>query len=48
LGHPNIYLIYELLEQVKGLVLQNQSYKISMTQNIRIERSPGKDPVLIV
>ena len=31
LAHSNIYLIYELLEHVKGLVLQNQSCRISMT-----------------
>ena len=31
LAHPNIYLIYELLEHVKGLTLQNQNCRISMT-----------------
>jgi hypothetical protein len=31
LAHPKIYLIYELLELVKGLALQVQSYRISMT-----------------
>lgn len=50
LAYPNIYLVYELLEHVKGLVLQNQSCRISMTQdNSKIpERSPGEDPVLMV
>ena len=50
LFHPNIYSIYELLEHVKGPVLQIQSCRISMTQgNNRIsERSPNKDPVLTV
>ena len=32
LAHPNIYPIYELLACVKGLVLQIQSCRISMTQ----------------
>ena len=32
LAHPNIYPIYELLECVKGLVLQNQSCRTSVTQ----------------
>ena len=27
--HPNIYLIYEFLEHMKGLVLQKQSCRIS-------------------
>ena len=50
LAHPNIYPIYELLECMKGLVLQIQNYRISMTQgNNRIsKRSPSEDPVLIV
>jgi hypothetical protein len=42
LGHPNIYLINEPLESIKGLVaLQTQNYRIPMTQgNSRIsERS---------
>jgi hypothetical protein len=30
--HPNIYLIYEFLEHMKGLVLQKQSCRISMAQ----------------
>ena len=49
LTHPNIYSIYELLEHVKGPVLQIQSCRISMTQgNNRIsERSPSEVPVLI-
>ena len=32
LAHPNIHLFFELLERVKGLDLQSQSYRISMTQ----------------
>ena len=50
LVYPNIYPIYELLEHMKGLVLQIQSYRISMTQgnNRKSERSPSEDPVLIV
>ena len=32
LAHPNIYPTYELLELVKGPVLQTQSCRISMTQ----------------
>lgn len=49
LAHPNIYPIYELLEHVKGPVLQIQSFRISMTQgNNRItKRSPGEDTVLV-
>ena len=49
LAHPNIYPINELLECMKGLVLQIQNYRISMTQgNNRIsERSPSEVPVLI-
>jgi hypothetical protein len=50
MAHSSTYPIYELLEHVKGPVLQNQSYKISMTQgNSKIsKRSPGEDPVLMV
>lgn len=41
LAHPSIYHIWELLEQVKGPVPQNQSFRSSMTQVKRIsERSP--------
>ena len=32
LTHSNIYPTYEQLEKMKGLVLQNQSCRISMTQ----------------
>ena len=48
--HPNIYPIYELLECMKGLVLQIQNYRISMTQgNNRIfEKSLSAVLVLIV
>lgn len=47
---PQTYPIYELLECVKGVVLQFQRYRISMTQaNNRISvRSPSEDPVWIV
>jgi hypothetical protein len=50
LVHPNISLIYELLELMKGPMLQIQSCKISMTQdnNRIINRSSGEDPVLMV
>jgi hypothetical protein len=50
LAHTNIYPIYELLEHMKGLVLQIQSYRISMTQgnNRKSERSSSEDPALIV
>jgi hypothetical protein len=50
LAHPHIYPISELLEQVKGPLLQNQSYRICMTQvNNRIsKKSPGEDPILRV
>lgn len=37
LSHPNIYPVYGLREVVKGLVLWNQSFRISMTRgNSRI------------
>ena len=47
LAHPNIYPIYELPECVKGLVLQIQSCRISMTQgnnrtSIREESIPAR------
>ena len=47
--HPNIQPIDELLECMKGLVLQIPSCKISMTQgNNRIsERSPSEVSVWI-
>ena len=50
LGHSNIYPICELLEPVKGQVLQIQSYGVSMTQGNHsvMERSPGEDPVLMM
>jgi hypothetical protein len=32
LADPNIYPTYELLEFMKGLVLQKQSFRISMIQ----------------
>ncbi|ERE69438.1 small conductance calcium-activated potassium channel protein 2 [Cricetulus griseus] len=38
-NHPNTYPIYELLKCAKGLVVQNQSFRISMTQgNSRISK----------
>lgn len=50
LAHPNIYTIYDLLECVKGLILWNQSRKISMTwSNSRIsKRRFGEGPVLMM
>jgi hypothetical protein len=50
LARPNIYPIYEHLMHMKGLVLQIQSFRISMTQdNNRImERSLSEDPSLII
>jgi hypothetical protein len=47
LVHPNIYPIYELLEHVKGPVLQTQSCRISMTQgNNRLsEQRPRARPI---
>ena len=49
MAQPNIYPIDELLEYIKGLVLQIQNYRIPITQgNNRIsERSPSEVPVLI-
>jgi hypothetical protein len=49
LSHLNIYLIYELLEHVKGPVLWIQSCRIAMTQsnNWISERSPGEEPISI-
>ena len=46
---PTYNCIYELLEHMKGLVLQSQSDRISVVQgNNRVsEKSPGEDPVLI-
>jgi hypothetical protein len=39
LANPNTYSIYELLVHMKVLVLQIQSYRITITQgnNIRVE-----------
>lgn len=44
-AQPSICPIYKLLEPVKGLVLQIQGCRISMTHgdNRRSERSPCKD-----
>jgi hypothetical protein len=44
-----MYPISERLECMKGLVLQVQNYRISMTQgnNSESERSPSEGPVLI-
>jgi hypothetical protein len=49
MAQPNIYPINELLEYMKGPVLQIQNHRISMTQgNNRIsQRSPSGIPVLI-
>jgi hypothetical protein len=50
LAHPKIYIICDLLGFMKGLVLQIQSCKISMTHgNTRITRSSSsEDPILTV
>ena len=50
LAHPNIHFIYELLEPVKGMHLQMQSSRISMTQdsNRISKRSLSKTPVSIM
>lgn len=45
-AQPNIYPIYELLEHLKGSVLQIQSWRVSMTQGNN--RIAFEDPVLIV
>ena len=49
-AHSNIYSISEGLEHMKELVLQNQSYPMSMTQgNNRVpERCFAEDSVLIL
>ena len=50
LVHRNIYPNYELLECTKRQILQNQNFRISMTQDhSRIPKgSPREDPVLTV
>ena len=45
LVHLNIYPIYELPEHMKQLVLQNQSHRISMTQENN--RTPERNPMRI-
>ena len=40
LAHPNIYSIYNLLESMKGQVLQIQSCRISVTQGIYLKAVP--------
>ena len=49
LAHPKVYSIDELLECLKGPILQTPNYRISMIQgNSRIsERSSSEVPVLI-
>lgn len=44
------WVIYVLLEHVKGSDVQTQSYLISMTQGSdrTSEMSPGEDPVVIL
>ena len=44
MANPNIYLISELLECMKGPVLQIPNYKGSMIQG---NNSPNEVPVLI-
>ncbi|ERE80351.1 small conductance calcium-activated potassium channel protein 2 [Cricetulus griseus] len=50
LVHPNIYPIYDLLEFVKGPVLQNENCGISVTQaHSRISQmSFSEGPVMMV
>ena len=50
MAHPTIYPIYEQLEHMKGLILQNQNCRVSMTLgNNRIsECSHDKDLILMV
>ena len=50
LSHPNFYPIYDPLELMKNLVLQNDSRRISMTQghNRVSERSFGEGPVMMM
>lgn len=46
LAHLNIYLIYDMLDCIKGTILQILQYRISMTQDNRISgRNPIEDPV---
>ena len=49
LAHPNIYPIDELLEYMKGLVLQIQTHRVSMTYSNKwiSERSSSEVPVFI-
>jgi hypothetical protein len=46
LAYPNIYLICELLERIKGPVLQNQRFSMTQGNNRISERSPNEDPIL--
>jgi hypothetical protein len=50
LAHPYSYLIYDLLEDVKGTVMQIQSFRVSRTQryNRISETNSSEDPVLMV
>ncbi|KAK7834524.1 hypothetical protein U0070_017710 [Myodes glareolus] len=48
LAHPNIHLIYELLEHVKEMDLEIQHYRVSTTQDSRIsKRSPSESSLLV-
>ena len=49
LAHASTYPIEELLECMKGSVLQIQNYRVSMTQgdNRISKRSPSEGPILI-
>lgn len=46
-GHPNICPIYDLLECAKGLVLQNNSYRTSPTQDGISKRNFTESPVMM-
>ena len=49
MAHHNIYPIDELLEHMKGLVLQIQTHRVSMTYSNKwiSERSSSEVPVFI-
>lgn len=48
LAHPQIYIIYELFEFMKGPVLLTQNGKISMSDNRITGRSLREDPPLMM
>ena len=50
MAHASTYPIEELLECMKGSVLQIQNYRVSMTQgdNRISKRSPSEGPILMM